>query len=459
MYNLRNLYYSLRTGSSRTVYWDFAQSRKRKAKLRQREFSAFASHVRSERERLRITLAAADTGGDNEARLAAAVAWVLLAQQATPDDGVSLGYFPLDVDGGWHASYPETTGYLITSLLAYAAHYQRPDVRRAALAMAHWEVDVQMASGAVQGGAVAPRHQQTPAAFNTGMVLDGWCSAYEASGEERFLDAGSAAVRFLVADMDEGGYFKTNGAFVSQDETKTYNCLCAWAMLRMARLTADINLERTAVRAVEAALKRQRPNGWFANNCLDISSMPLTHTIGYTLQGVFEVGVLAGREDFITAAELGLTNVLKKQRPNGFLAGRFDEQWRPVANFVCLTGSCQLAVVAYRFVELFGRHGLLAAADRLMSFVKGTQRLAAEDPNMVGAIPGSYPILGGYMTGGYPNWATKYFIDAVLRRSACDTGRVGLANGQAKQHKGCMRYSPATSRDPDRTQLLRRRLL
>jgi len=193
--------------------------------------------------------------------------------------------------------------------------------------------------------------------------------------------------------------------------------LCAWAMLRMARLTGDVDLERAAVRAVEAALKRQHGNGWLANNCLGMSTIPLTHTIGYALQGVFEVGVLAEREDFIAATELGLNNALKKRRPNGFLAGRFDQHWHPAANFVCLTGSCQLAVVAYRFFQLFGKPELLAAGDCVMSFVKATQRLDGEDPNMVGAIAGSYPILGSYMTGGYPNWATKYFIDALLLRS------------------------------------------
>jgi len=412
----RYLYYLLRESSPRELYWELAARRDRQAKLRLPEYGSFARHVQSEGERLSATLAAGDSQGNADSRLAAAVAWVLRAQLATPDPGVSLGYFPLDIDGGWHPSYPETTGYLITSLLAYAAQCQRADVRNAALAMAHWEVDVQMESGAVQGGAVVPREQQTPAAFNTGMVLDGWCSAYEASGERRFLDAGAAAVRFLVADLDEGGYFKTNGAYVSQGETKTYNCLCAWAMLRMARLTGDVELERASVRVIEAALKRQRSNGWFANNCLGMSSIPLTHTIGYALQGVFEVGVLAEREDFIAAAELGLVNVLRREWPNGFLAGRFDEHWNPAGTFVCLTGSCQLAVVAYRFVEVFGKRSLLAAGDRLISFVKAAQCLDGEDPNVVGAIAGSYPILGSYMTGGYPNWATKYFIDALLRR-------------------------------------------
>jgi hypothetical protein len=353
---------------------------------------------------------------DDETRLAAAVAWVLRAQQATPDTGVSLGYFPLEIGGGWYPSYPETTGYLITTLLAYARKYRRDDIRDAALAMAVWETEVQMPSGAVQGGALAPKGKQTPSAFNTGMVLDGWCTAYETTGDPRLLDSGAAAARFLVADMDEAGYFRTNGAFVSQGETKTYNCLCAWPMLRLAGLTGDQQLEQAAVRTVEAALRRQRDNGWFANNCLELSSIPLTHTIAYTLQGLFEVGVLAGREDFVAAAERSLTNVLRRSRPDGFLAGRFDSQWKPAANFVCLTGSCQLALAAYRFAEVFGKRELLASADRILSFVKATQRLDGEDPNMIGAIAGSYPLLGSYMSGGFPNWATKYFIDALLLR-------------------------------------------
>jgi hypothetical protein len=414
---LAYLYHVARTRSPKDLYWEFVARRRRLAKLRRPEFAALSRYVASEVGRVRSGLATPSHAmPDAETRLAAAVAWVLRAQQATPDAGVSLGYFPLKIEGGWYPSYPETTGYLITTLIAYARKYRRDYVRDAALAMAVWETEVQMPSGAVQGGALAPKDKQTPSAFNTGMVLDGWCTAYEVTGDQRFLGAGAAAARFLAADMDEAGYFRTNGAFVRQGETKTYNCLCAWSMLRLARLTGDQQLERAAVRTVEAALRRQRDNGWFANNCLELSSIPLTHTIAYTLQGVFEVGLLAAREDFVSAAERGLSNVLHRSRPDGFLAGRFDAQWNPAANFVCLTGSCQLALVAYRFAEVFGKRDLLASADRILSFVKATQRLDGEDPNMIGAIAGSYPLLGSYMSGGFPNWATKYFIDALLLR-------------------------------------------
>jgi hypothetical protein len=413
--NARFVYHLLRTASLRGVFWHFAQRRARRARLKRPEFASFLRQVRAEPERVRAALAG-DRPPDDEIRLAAAVAWVLRAQQATSDAGVSLGYFPLNDPAGWYPSYPETSGYLITTLLQYAAQYRRDDVRDAALAMAHWEAEIQMPNGAVQGGPLTAAEYRTPAAFNTGMVLDGWCTAYEVSRERQFLDAGTAAARFLASDIDEDGCFRTNGKFVSQGETKTYNCLCGWAMLRFARLTEDPQLENAALRVVEAVLRRQHKNGWFSNNCLELSSIPLTHTIGYTLQGVVEVGALAGRSDFIAAAQLGLENLLIKQQPDGFLPGRFDAHWKPAANFVCLTGSCQLALVAYRLVELAGRRELLALADRLMAFVKATQLLDSEDPNVIGAIAGSYPILGDYQSANYPNWATKFFIDALLVR-------------------------------------------
>ena len=31
-----------------------------------------------------------------------------------------------------------------------------------------------------------------------------------------------------------------------------------------------------------------------------------------------------------------------------------------------------------------------------------------------GGIAGCYPVWGGYIQYGYPNWAAKFFIDALL---------------------------------------------
>jgi hypothetical protein len=76
--------------------------------------------------------------GQIRERAEGAIGWLLRAQQATPDDGVSLGYFPCHpaASKGWLDSYPETTGYIIPTLLEWAHLFQQDEVRDAALRIA-----------------------------------------------------------------------------------------------------------------------------------------------------------------------------------------------------------------------------------------------------------------------------------------------------------------------------------
>ena len=47
-------------------------------------------------------------------------------------------------------------------------------------------------------------------------------------------------------------------------------------------------------------------------------------------------------------------------------------------------------------------------------FVARTQNIATNNSNIRGAIAGSHPIFGSYERFKYPNWAAKFFIDALL---------------------------------------------
>jgi len=406
-------------------YWELAQQGRRARRLLRPENHGFGREVAR-------TQWAALTGGvrplvdQNVRAIRAAVDWVLRAQAATPDDGVSLGYFPADVGGGWMPSYPETTGYIIPTLLDFAALAGDTAVRDRALAAARWECQVQMRSGAVQGGPVCEPERQHAAVFNTGMVLQGWSAAWRTSNEATFLESATRAGRFLVNDLDDEGHLRTHGPFVTPARIKTYNVLCAWGLLQAGRAAGETSLEKAAVKMGEAALSQQLPNGWFENNDLVDPTRALTHTIGYTLQGLLEVGILTARADFIEAARKGIEAVAARVAPSGFLAGRFDRNWAPVVNSVCLTGSAQLAVVMYRLDEITQSATWWPVADRLVNFLKALQRHDCADPNVNGATAGSFPLLGEYMTAGYPNWATKYFLDAVLLQ---DRARQGAAAG------------------------------
>ena len=398
----------------RQTYWNASAFAAEVGRLFGPENRAFRRHVFRNQARFFFSTARPIVG-ETADRARAGVAWMLQAQRASPDDGVSLGYFPCSRDGvAWRPSYPETTGYIITSLLNFASRYDAYEVKEAALNMARWEVRVQMRSGAVQGGTICPPEKQTPAAFNTGMVLDGWCSAFAATKDPALLAAARRAADFLVDDLDANGYFRTNGAFVSAGEIKTYTCLCAWALYRFGEITGEPRYIQAAIRSIEAALRQQQPNGWFAHNCLARSDAPLTHTIGYTLQGVLEVGLLAGRDDFIAAVRLCLDHLIARITKHGYLPGLFYADWEPAAFSSCLTGSAQIAVVCFRLYQETAIDKYRRAADMLVNYLKALQSLDSPSPAINGAIAGSFPLLGGYMRAGYPNWATKYFVDALM---------------------------------------------
>ncbi len=89
-----------------------------------------------------------ETPRENSVHLGEAARWIARASDATPDAGVSAGY---GFEEGWLASYPETTGYIIPTLLTYAEYSGEEDYTRRALEMADWLLTVQLASGGFPG--------------------------------------------------------------------------------------------------------------------------------------------------------------------------------------------------------------------------------------------------------------------------------------------------------------------
>lgn len=402
----------------RTVYWSRAQQFQSWYDAMFRAGPPFRKAVVEDHFGRRQNIS--PIAGETAQAAAGAADWLLRAQDAGADDGVSYGYFPVAQARGWDVSYPETTGYIMTSLLAYGRRAGRPELVDRVARMGHWEAAVQMPSGAVQGGKLTSAERQSAATFNTGMVLDGFVSLLETRSDGVVAAAAERAAAFLIGDLNEKGLFKTNGSFVSQRTIKLYNVLCAWALYRYGNLSGDQAACDAALRAAEGALAFQAANGWFAENCLSHPAQPLTHTIGYTLQGLLEVSALAGREDIQDAVERGFAPLVQAIESNGYLAGRFDADWRPAVPWSCLTGSAQLAIVGYRLSALGAAQDYGAAADRLVNHLKALQRGDTGNPGIDGALAGSYPIFGGYMTGGYPNWATKYFLDALMHQAERD---------------------------------------
>ncbi|MBF0439331.1 MAG: hypothetical protein HQL93_09445 [Magnetococcales bacterium] len=404
--------------STKEHYWDLRDLLTRWRRLRQNpEFARLVWQNQLDFLLRRVQ----PVTGECSLRAQAAASWLIRAWESTPDDGVSMGYFPCDpLDrspnrNGWRPSYPETTGYIISSLIDYANRYNDAAMFEKALSMALWETTVQMESGAVQGGVVTSADKQHPAIFNTGMVLHGYTAILKTTPNNTIEHHARRAADFLLADLKEDDHFYTHGPFVTNHRIKTYNCLCAWSLYRFGEQMQEKKYQQAALRTATASMRLQHPNGWFPHNCLTREEAPLTHTIGYTLQGILETGVASGHEPLINSARRGLLPILNAISPTGFLPGRFHADWSPASFSSCLTGSAQLAIVCFRLFQVLGDPQFLEAGNRLLNYLKGLQLIQTPQTPMHGGLPGSFPIFTGeYMTAGYPNWATKYLLDALL---------------------------------------------
>lgn len=350
---------------------------------------------------------------DIETHLQSAADWLLVAQKATPDDGVAHSY---DIKTKqWNASYPETTGYVIPTLYDYAQLYGKPEFAAAALRMAHWESDIQLEDGGVRAGTMSAEIV-APTIFNTGQVLFGWARAYVETKEERMRSSLVRASDWLIEAQDDDGAWRRFSSPFTTSKLNSYNTRSAFGLVRAYEATGIERFLAAAVKNADWTLSRAHANGWLPDNCL--LKMPdesaLTHTIAYSIRGLLEIGAASGRQDLLEHALTMARHVAKRQREDGALPARYLPQWTTVVDWTCVTGNSQMAINWLRLAQLTGENELKQHAVRANRFNMSIQDLETIDPNVRGAIKGSHPVNGEYMTYKYPNWATKFFMDGLM---------------------------------------------
>jgi hypothetical protein len=353
---------------------------------------------------------------DRRVHLDAAADWLMRAFEADGSGGVPHSYNLRK--RAWDKPYPETTGYIIPTFLDYARFSGRTEFRTAALRMARWEADILCADGGVQSGVYDPARPNPPTIFNTGQVLFGFVRAFEETRDEFFLDALRRSADWLVAAQDDDGAWRRFPSPFAKPGTNPYNTRTAFGLARAFEATQDERYLRSAVRNVEWAAAQAEPDAWIEGNCLTDhdgdGDKALTHTIAYTMRGILEVGHIASRPDFIELALRIGDAVARSQRDEGSLPGYLARGWRPAAAWSCLTGNVQFAINWQRADALTGRGAHRSHADAAIRYTMATQDMGSKDDGVRGGIKGSHPVDGEYMTGRYPNWAAKFFVDALL---------------------------------------------
>ncbi len=363
----------------------------------------------------------------NSRHIEAGVRWLVYAQDATADNGVSKGFA---LNRGWLPSYVETTGYIIPTMFDCSQRLGRADYFDRAVEMAGWELSQQLQSGAFPGCETEANGK--PLVFDTGMVLFGLVRAYRETENEDYKKAAERAGGWLSKVQNSSGAWE---GFTLGGRPRAYHMRVAWALLELSDISEREEYSTAAIRNLEWGLRYQRANGWFESNTFYGESKALTHTIAYAARGLLESGVLLREDRYIEAARQTADRLCALQSSHGSLPGRFGSNWEPDSYFTCLSANAQVAIIWLRLFELTSEVKYINATNRAVNFLKKTQDLSSRVKGIRGGIRSCDPIYRGYMKLFYSNWAVKFFIDLLLRQENAKSAagrQVNIDDDEAK---------------------------
>lgn len=332
--------------------------------------------------------------------------WIKRAQDH--GTGGVPGYYCLAT--GWSADYPETTGYIVNTLLDGASHLNDDDLVSRAERLADWELKVQLNNGSWQSGFVD--QQPVPAVFNTGQVLQGMVAAASRFKKPEYLESAVRAGRWLVEVQDPDGAWRKH---TYREFANTYNSRVAWPLLSLWISTGETAFRDSAIRYLEWARTRQHDSGWLEDCTLEPQEPPLTHTLAYASEGFVESGVILGDERWIDAGRAIADKLLAYQNQHGCLAGTYDIGWQADKSFNCLTGSAQMGRVWGRLYEITAQDDYAVGVSTTNDYLCNLIHLDCKDDAIRGGLKGSHPIWGHYMTYRFPNWAPKFALDSFFK--------------------------------------------
>jgi hypothetical protein len=390
---------------NKTRFLRLAQQVRRRALYLRRRYGISAA-ARAEMRREQRPEARQDIPID--VAVSEALAWIARAQDhsLSADGGVARHYCLVT---GWSTSYPETTGYIVPTIIREGRKRGDVSFLDRARRMLDWLVSIQMPSGAFQGGVMGDA-PVVPVTFNTGQILLGLAAGVTEFGAN-YRSAMVAAADWLVGTQDSDGCWRKHPSPFATPGEKTYETHSACGLFEAARLEPSRGYAEAAMRNLYWALSHQNREGWFANCCVSDPPNPLTHMLGYVLRGLIAGHEFTGDGKILQAACKTAEGALTALQPDGFLPGRLDSRWRGTVSWSCLTGTVQIAACWLLLYGVTGDVRFRNAGLAANRYVRSTLRVDGPAETR-GAVKGSFPVSGDYAKFQYPNWACKFFIDA-----------------------------------------------
>jgi uncharacterized protein YyaL (SSP411 family) len=274
--------------------------------------------------------------------------------------------------------------------------------------MADWLCSIQN-----NDGSIPDSYFKKKMVFDTGQVIFGFVEAFKVTGIDKYKQAAIRAADWIVSLQEkDGSWIK----FAVDGIPHTYYSRVAWSLMKAYEVNGVDRYIEACNRNIEWCLRQQQENGWFEQSSFNVKNhqRPFTHTIAYTIRGILESGIAFNNTRYMDAAQKTLDQIAARIPESGFVGGTYDRNWNGDNRFSCLTGNAQLSISFLKLARLKNSRGYFNVGAAINEYLKSKQNVSTNNLNIRGAIAGSYPIWGEYSHFNYPNWAAKFFVDALL---------------------------------------------
>lgn len=307
---------------------------------------------------------------------------------------------------GWSAAYPETTGYLIETMLDYHNLLNESWLFDYAKSGADWICTLQKENGALPGGLGENGKESV---FNSGMMLFGLVAMFEKTKEEKYLATAQKTVNWLMSILEKDGSWK-QGAY-QQGFTPSYYTRVVWAILKVNRYLQKSDIQASMQAALNFYKSKKQTNAAIKDWGFKANEAAFTHTIAYTMRGFLESAIILKDDEALNIAENIAKMLHLDFEKKGKIAGAYDENWKGNYKFTCLTGNAQLSINSARLFQITDNQWYKTFSTQLFETISDAP-CKIPIKGYYGGIAGSSPYWGKYQPLQMINWAIKFWLDA-----------------------------------------------
>lgn len=304
---------------------------------------------------------------------------------------------------GWRPAYPETTGYIIPTLIDLGQWLKDDRLTLSAERAGQWLLSIQSSGGFytdLTGNAQV---------FDTAQVLRGLLALFQLTGQSAYQQAAQRAAHWLVSEQDPDGAWRRNAY---HGIAHTYYSYAAAALIKAGIILREPHFLLSAEKQAMWVIRQENKFGLYERMAFD-QEPPYSHTILYVVQGLLELYLITQNKMILKSLLKAADKLLIMEKNDGLIRSQYKHDGRLFNSEVCTAGLAQWADVAVNLYRQTFRREFFKSALSSLEYLR-VHQLVKGSKDLFGAHPSSVPFWGRYGRFSMFNWTTKFFIDAEL---------------------------------------------